>query len=303
MPKNNLEIPYFNQFVLTLSVAVVSFILFALIGQALSLLIFDVNFFESNDLMNQLDNPSVVNSLKLVQAFSAFGLFIFPVAVLSLFTKSKPLTSLGFVKTKWIYFPLVFFLLLFSTPILEILIKCNESLTLPESWSSLEAIIRDMETTASERSKVFVKATNFSTLLLNVVLVALIPAFGEELMFRGWLQKLFSNWFKNIHLAIWLSAFLFSLLHFQFFGFLPRMLFGALFGYVFYWSGSLWVPIFGHFLNNASVVVVNYFKPELADNSEITSLVSVSVSLLFSVTIGYVFWKKRVVKDITLYKK
>jgi membrane protease YdiL (CAAX protease family) len=302
MLKNNLEISYFNQFILTLSVAVVSLIVFAMMGQALSLLIFDVNFFEGNDLMSQLDRKGVVSSLKLVQAFSAFGLFIFPVIVLSLFTKSKPLISLGFVSTNWIFFPLVFFLLLFSTPILEILIKWNESLTLPESWSSFEAIVRDMETTAAERSKVFVKSTNFSGLLLNVVLVALIPAFGEELMFRGWLQKLFSNWFRNSHVAVWLSAFLFSLLHFQFFGFLPRMLFGALFGYVFYWSGSLWIPIFGHFLNNASVVVVNYFKPELADNTEITSLVSVSVSLLFSVTIGYVFWKKRVVKDAMFYE-
>lgn len=297
MPKSNLEISYFNQFILTLSIAVVSFILFALIGQALSLLIFEVNFFEGNDLMSQLDRRGVVNSLKLVQAFSAFGLFIFPVAVLSLFIKSNPLTSLGFVPTNWIFFPLVFFLLLFSTPILEILIKWNESLTLPESWSSFEAIIRDMETTAAERAKVFIKSTNFFGLLLNVVLVALIPALGEELMFRGWLQNLFSNWFKNIHLAIWLSAFLFSLLHFQFFGFLPRMLFGALFGYVFYWSGSLWIPILGHFLNNASVVVVNYYFPELVNETEITSVTSIVISLLFTTGIFYVFWKKRVTNN------
>lgn len=297
MPKSNLDISYINQFVLTLSVAVVSFVVFALIGQALSLLIFKVNFFEANDLMNQLDSIDVVNSLKMVQAFSAFGLFIFPVLVLSLFTKSEPLTDLGFISTKWIFFPLIFLLLLFSTPVLELLIKWNESLVLPESWSSFEAVIREMEATAAERSRVFVKSTNFSGLLLNVVLVALVPAFGEELMFRGWLQKLFANWFKNIHSAVWLSAFLFSLLHFQFFGFLPRMLFGALFGYVFYWSGSLWIPILGHFLNNASVVVANYYFTELINETEITSITSVIVSLLFTVGIFYIFWKKRVVSD------
>ena len=89
--------------------------------------------------------------------------------------------------------------------------------------------------------------------------MAILPAVGEELLFRGLLQQKLFSCFKNIHISIWITAFLFSALHLQFFGFFPRFLLGALLGYMFYWSGSLWLPIIAHFTNNALALLMSFF--------------------------------------------
>ena len=99
---------------------------------------------------------------------------------------------------------------------------------------------------------------SISSLLINMVMIGVIPAIGEEFLFRGALQKIFSEWTKNKHLGIWISAILFSAMHLQFYGFIPRMLLGALFGYTLLWTGSLWIPIFGHFVNNGTMRPTTY---------------------------------------------
>ena len=91
-------------------------------------------------------------------------------------------------------------------------------------------------------------------------MIAIIPAIGEELLFRGVIQRLFINWTKNAHWGILITSILFSALHMQFFGFFPRMMLGILFGYLFLWSGSLWLPILCHFINNGSAVVYVYLE-------------------------------------------
>jgi uncharacterized protein len=97
-------------------------------------------------------------------------------------------------------------------------------------------------------------------------MIAILPAIGEELMFRGVIQRIFTNWTKNYHWGIWISAFLFSAMHMQFYGFLPRMLLGGMFGYLLVWSGTMWVPILAHFVNN-TMGVLGYY---LIDKGTIT---------------------------------
>nr|WP_256471379.1 CPBP family intramembrane glutamic endopeptidase [Solitalea agri] len=99
---------------------------------------------------------------------------------------------------------------------------------------------------------------NLNQLWLNLFMMAVLPAIGEELLFRGVAQRLFIDTFKNANAGIWVAAIVFSALHFQFYGFLPRMLLGVLFGYLFYWSGNIWLAVFAHFVNNATVVVFSY---------------------------------------------
>lgn len=103
--------------------------------------------------------------------------------------------------------------------------------------------------------------TNFSTpshFLLAFVVVAIIPAIGEELLFRGLIQNLFSRAFKNPHIAIWLTGFIFAAIHMQFFGLMPRMLLGVLFGYLYHWSGKLSVAMIGHLINNGMALIALY---------------------------------------------
>jgi len=104
-----------------------------------------------------------------------------------------------------------------------------------------------------------VNVHSISDLLFNFLLIAVIAGLGEELFFRGILQKIFSEW-RNAVLAIWLAAFVFSAIHLQFYGFFPRMLLGAFFGYLLYWSGNLWLPILAHTINNGLAVIFYYLK-------------------------------------------
>jgi membrane protease YdiL (CAAX protease family) len=98
----------------------------------------------------------------------------------------------------------------------------------------------------------------FWDMMLNVFVVAVMPSIGEELIFRGVIQKVFSNIFRSGHLAIWMTAFVFSAIHFQFYGFIPRFILGLIFGYLFFWSGKLWLPIITHFVNNAVPTIGAY---------------------------------------------
>jgi len=143
-------------------------------------------------------------------------------------------------------------------PMLAIMYFFNQQLVLPPFLSGLEDKIQEME----EQSELFIKAmleTKQVTLLIaNMLLVAVLPAICEEIFFRGTVMKILYGKTRDIHLAIIFSAFLFSFFHFQFYGFLPRMALGMLFGYLYWWSGSLWTPVIAHLINNAWQVYAAY---------------------------------------------
>jgi membrane protease YdiL (CAAX protease family) len=122
----------------------------------------------------------------------------------------------------------------------------------------MEDWMKGTEDEAAKLTDAFMKMPAFGGFIFNMVMIAVLPAIGEEFMFRGLLQRLLKEWLGNIHVAIFASAFLFSAMHMQFFGFFPRMFLGVMFGYLFYWSGSLWVPISAHFINNGSAVIFSY---------------------------------------------
>ena len=125
--------------------------------------------------------------------------------------------------------------------------------------SGVENWMRSSENYAGELTSAFLTVTSIKGLLFNIVLIAVIPAIGEELLFRGVLQRIFTEWFKNPHWGIWIAAILFSAIHMQFFGFLPRLFLGLFFGYLLEATGSLWIPIVAHFINNLTGVLLSFF--------------------------------------------
>ena len=161
-------------------------------------------------------------------------------------------------------------IMLCALPGINLLADLNGRLVLPDCLSGVEQWMKQYEQAAEQLMERFLQANNLWGLLLNLGLIALLPALGEELTFRGTLQQLLGGkpgeqgltW--KTHLAIWITAFLFSAIHMQFYGFVPRMLMGAMFGYVFVWTGSLWLPVLMHFTNNAMVVIVNYCFDQIA---------------------------------------
>jgi membrane protease YdiL (CAAX protease family) len=141
-----------------------------------------------------------------------------------------------------------------------IFIDWNAHLHFPDSMKGFEDWARTYEDRAEELTKYMTQFSSAGEFLLAFVVIAILPAFGEELVFRGMLQPQLFRATKNIHVAIWITAILFSAFHIQFFGFVPRMLLGALFGYLYYWSGNLLMPMFAHFVNNGFSVLMLYLN-------------------------------------------
>jgi membrane protease YdiL (CAAX protease family) len=137
-------------------------------------------------------------------------------------------------------------------------ISWNQSVELPEFFAGIESWAKEQE---KANQGLMLYLTNFSNpveFLAGLVILALVPAIGEELLFRGILQSKIAIVTKNYHIGIWIAAIVFSAIHFQFYGFVPRMLLGALFGYMYVWSGNLAIPILAHFVNNGFTLLLIY---------------------------------------------
>lgn len=144
-----------------------------------------------------------------------------------------------------------------ALPMISMLAEWNKGMELPSYLASMEEMMRTMEESSKVLTERFLNTTSVGRLFVNLFVMAMLPAVCEEMMFRGWLQRrLYSS--VNIHVAIWVSAFVFSAIHFQFYGFIPRMLIGAALGYLYCYTGSLWAPIVAHFTNNAAAVVAAF---------------------------------------------
>jgi hypothetical protein len=138
-------------------------------------------------------------------------------------------------------------------------IEWNANVVLPDFLKGFDSWARAKEDELKRITEFLINFRNGGEFALGFLVIALIPAFGEELLFRGLIQGKLQVYLKNGHLAIWITAILFSAFHLQFMGLVPRMLLGVLFGYLYYWSGSLWYPVFAHFLNNGFTLVMVYF--------------------------------------------
>ena len=150
-----------------------------------------------------------------------------------------------------------FFFAVAALPLISMLAEWNKGMELPSFLASVEEIMRQMEESALAMTEKFLNTSSFGMMIVNLLVMALLPAVCEEMMFRGWLQRVLSNRL-NYHVAIWVSAFIFSAIHFQFYGFVPRMIIGAALGYLYCYTGSLWASIIAHFTNNAAAVITAF---------------------------------------------
>ena len=193
-----------------------------------------------------------------------------------------------------------------SLPFISWLGEINQSLSLPESLSGIENWMERMENKANELIIAFLNVKSVGAKLFNVFMIAIIPAVGEEFLFRGVILRLFKEWTKNAHIAVLVSAFLFSALHLQFYGFMPRLLLGVILGYLFVWSGSLWVPMLIHFINNAFAIIYIYATGSMdLLNSDVDSIGAsdnafiIAMSATFMIFLMLIAYKWYRDKDIT----
>jgi len=170
----------------------------------------------------------------------------------------------------------------------------------------IEKSMRAQEDTMEVLTTRFMQMGNVKDLFINLIVIAFLPAFIEELFFRGLLQTLIHKWLKNIHITIIITAIFFSAIHMEFFGIIPRTILGLILGYLFYWSGSIWSSIFFHFLNNASAVIlvflsqqnlINYKIDEPMNSSNIVLVLSLGITALIFLYLANRYSKKRDKKD------
>ena len=190
-------------------------------------------------------------------------LFIMPPLVLAIvFFKKKWYTFLGWKKLGFeqllINSLVGSFLILVSMPLVQYVYYWNKQLPLPQ-WA------RAIDDSTNEAIKNLLVTDAPWELFFNIFVIAIIPAIGEEMVFRGVIQRRLEKWSGNPFIAIWLAATIFSAFHLQLEGFFPRLLLGALLGYLFYWTKSLWIPIIVHFVNNAlQIVAMHFFEKDIS---------------------------------------
>ncbi|MCK4751527.1 MAG: CPBP family intramembrane metalloprotease [Bacteroidales bacterium] len=249
----------FTKILLVLFLMVTTYLIFSGIGILLAWPIFKIPPSEVIGIIENRDTEGNIELLKFLQVLYSIGLFMVPALLAGFLIQKNTWDYLKANRSMQISLViLVFFLMIVSIPWINYLGFLNEKLSLPERWSEWMEKIRQNDESSWELMRSYLAAESFWGLLFNLFMISLIPAIGEEFLFRGMLQRIFSEWFRNGHMAVWLAAILFSLAHYQFLGFIPRILLGAMFGYLFLWTGNIWLPVLAHFVNNAVAVVYYY---------------------------------------------
>lgn len=240
-------------------IIIVSALITFFLGMLLVMPFMGTSVIETISAIGIPETPQEQFLLKYVQVLNQIGVFVIPSFFFAMLFSRNIYAYLGLNKLPGIFSLIsVVMLMYLLLPLIHELMRLNQMMSLPESLSGVEQWMRMAEDKAEELTHAFLKTNTLSGLLGNLLIVAVLASVAEELLFRSVLVRLFRSWFGNVHVAVVLSAIIFSAFHLQFFTFLPRFLLGLIFGYLFVWSGSVWLPILAHFINNASAVMV-YF--------------------------------------------
>lgn len=177
--------------------------------------------------------------------------------------KGNPSSALGISSApSWRMIAVALGVYLIGIPALNQIVYWNQEVHLPEFLASYEEWCRQMEDAAQQQLDAMMDTDVVWQMLMNIFVIGVLTGIGEEFFFRGGLQRMLLRCGVNHHVAIWTAAFVFSAIHFQFFGFVPRMLLGAWFGYLYWWSGSIWVPAIAHAFNNSVVIISDWMIRE-----------------------------------------
>jgi membrane protease YdiL (CAAX protease family) len=230
---------------------------FQFLGAAVAAWIYGFGFAEILTLGN-FEDPQYVAASKLIQILGSLGTFILPAFLFSYLFEGDLFSYYGFRnRTSTVTLVLVVAMMVSVIPFINYLAELNLKFEFP--ISGVDRFLRSLEHDAEKVMRAFTATRTAAGLAVNVLMIGVIAAIGEELIFRGLLQKLLHEMIKNIHVAVIITAILFSAFHFQFFSFLPRFILGIILGYLMFYGRSIWYPILAHFVNNAMGVIYYYF--------------------------------------------
>jgi membrane protease YdiL (CAAX protease family) len=234
-----------------------------------------------------------INILRFVQVSQQAGLFLVPAVLLAILLKKKGESFVMMNRAPEISsIVLVSALVVLIIPVTAWTGLVNSKLDFPDWLPGIETLIREKEEKATAITGFLIGSKDSGGLFTNIFVLAVLPAFAEELLFRGIFQQLFIKLFRSSHAGIWITAIVFSAVHFQFFGFLPRLLLGLVFGYIFFWTGNLWPAVIMHFLNNSIPVVLTFFSAVITKpvKGEAEEVIFPFMQLILAGIIMYYFW-------------
>jgi membrane protease YdiL (CAAX protease family) len=231
--------------------------------------------------------------LKFIQSLQHISIFLIPSLVIGYLMTGKTFKFLtSDRKPELDLLVLSVLMMILIIPVTSYAGYLNSRMSFPEGLSGLYDWMRGKEDRALQLTSLLIEADNTSMLVINLLVLSLIPSLGEEFLFRGVFQRIFERWTSSGHMAVFITAFLFSATHLQFFGFLPRFILGLAFGYVFLWSRNIWYPVLAHFINNSIPVVLSYLRgwEELNSNVEDYSVSAGIISLIPLLGVIAILW-------------
>jgi hypothetical protein len=276
-------------------IIVVGFLTSALIIAGVGLLL-DISFEEMLKIPSPGAGQRQILILKFVQVTQQIAMFLVPSLIIARLYKDG---NSSFLRTDR-YLPVVLFLILVILSLLVIPVTTytgylNSGISLPERFSNLSEWIRSRQNEADRMTSLMIASGGLMSLSVNILIMAVIPAVAEEFLFRGVIQQLLIRVVRSYHAGIWLSAIIFSCVHLQFYGFIPRLILGLLYGYLFYWSGNLWVAVTAHFANNAFLVALSYIRDFGPGSEDMSTVANINpgfpfIPVLLSGLLLYYLW-------------
>jgi hypothetical protein len=286
--------PAWSQFLLLICVALVSLFIIGLLGTSVLAKMTGKSLKELSDLSKwDYTKPETIFLLRGMQVVQFISLFLVPVLLCAWFFSDNTKKYLGLkAPSNVMYFLVGVGIMIISIPLINLLGELNSYVQFP---SGIEKWMKDSEKDAARSVQALLTRHTIKDLLLNIICIAGLAAVGEELLFRGMAQRLLIKMFQSPWAGIIVTALLFSAMHLQFYGFLPRFLLGIFLGAVYWYSGSLWVAILGHFVYDALLIVLAYFNPAMINDDQVIKLSSLALGGAVSavLVVALVLWMRK----------
>jgi membrane protease YdiL (CAAX protease family) len=291
--------PFYQKIIALLLLMAISLVLMMVIGLVIAIPFWGIGILENFSQSIDYTSEVAVSFLKYFQVVNQIGVFILPVICFAYFENRNVGSYLRINRRPGGALLIVAIIMfLASIPAVNWMIGINEKMHLPDFMAAIEEWMRSNEDNLGQLTEAFMKTNTFTGLFVNLFIIGFLAALGEEFLFRGVILRLFFDWSKNVHIAVFVSAIIFSAFHLQFFGFLPRVFLGILLGYAFISSGTLWTPIILHFIFNGIAVVAafsferGWISTDMEEFGSTENPIIISLSLLLSLMLLFFLYRK-----------
>jgi uncharacterized protein len=283
-----------TQFLILISIALASFFLIGILGTLLLSKISGMDLETMSDSSKwDYNSETLTTVIRGMQVIQFISLFLIPSFLCAWFFSTDSKKYLGLKKPSNMgYFVVAAGVLLLALPLVSFLGELNRNVQLP---SGVANWMKEQEDEAAKTIRALLSKHTIQDLILNIVCIAGLAAVGEELLFRAVAQRLLVKLFKSPWAGIIISAFLFSAMHVQFYGFLPRFVLGILLGAIYWYSGSLWTAILAHFVYDAVLIVIVYFNPASLNDENTLNLsnIALGAAISLALVVFLTIWMKR----------